>query len=72
MARMRLVNPDSAIIATWTTRKTRGPGDEEVQRARGLPASEKIDEDGNAELKEGESARPVQMTSGNRTKITTR
>ena len=44
-------------------------GDEEMQRARGLAPSEELTAAGTAESKAGDSARPVQMTRGNRTKI---
>src|ERR1700733_570276 len=73
IALIRLLNPPRATMITWTTRKSRR--DPETKkcsvRADCRPPSA-LTAAGIAESKAGDIARPVQITSGNRKKITVR
>ncbi len=73
IARMRLLNPARTTIAMWTMKKSsRNPETKKCSvRADCRPPST-LTAAGNAESKAGDSARPVQITRGNRTKITVR
>ncbi len=68
---MRFLNPARTIIVTWTTRKsTRNPETKKCSvRADCRPPS-RLTAAGTAESKAGDKARPVQITRGNRTKMT--
>src|SRR5271170_1874984 len=70
---MRLLNPVRATIAMWTIRKSRRNAETKKcsVRADCRPPSA-VTAAGTAESKAGDIARPVQITSGNRTKITVR
>jgi hypothetical protein len=73
MARVRVLNPAIHTIATWTTKKsTRALVMKKCSvRADCLPPST-LTAKGVAESNDGDRASPVQMTSGNRTKMTPR
>jgi transposase len=71
IAFVRLQNPAIATIATCTTRNTTSAPDTKKCSVRALcrPPST-FTQNGNAELNDGDNANPVQITSGNKTKIT--
>ena len=70
---MRLLKPARKTIMMWTRRKsTRAKETKKWSvRADCWPPSE-VTVSGNAETKAGDIAKPVQITKGNRTKITNR
>jgi hypothetical protein len=65
--------PDIATIAMWMKRKSKRNAERRKCRVRADCRPPKtLTVAGNAELKAGDIASPVQMTSGKRRKITTR
>ena len=71
MARTRVQKPARTIMAMWTTRKRRASPEKKKCNVRAdcRPPS-RLTVAGSAESNAGERARPVQMTRGNRPKIT--
>src|SRR5262249_24101291 len=71
IARMRFVNPARLTITIWIRRKSTRNTDTKkwIVRADCWPPST-MTAPGNADAMAGDIARPVQITKGNRTKIT--
>src|SRR5271170_5421482 len=70
---MRLLNPVRATIAMWTIRKSRrDPETKKCSVRADCRPPNALTAAGTAESNAGDIARPVQITSGNRTKITVR